>query len=134
MNVTVVILRQSLDLPALSVEGFSRAVYQFLWDTTNGRYAYTPKSQFEIDDLMLNQGYFYFTVVDLSEPSPGRDTKAIGALSAALPELDKEELDVIMATLGIKPQTNESNSTKVRVIDTFLNGIKYHGNLPRIAE
>ena len=133
MNIVITVLRQSLDVPVLNIEGYSRTIYQFLWDTTKGHYAYTPKSQFEVDDLMMNQVYFQFTVVDLSE-APSRDVRAVNALSSALTELDKEELDVVMSTFGLKAQTNDSNSLKVRIIDSFLSGIKYNGNLPRIAE
>jgi len=136
MNIAISILRQSLDLPALSIEGLSRSVYQFIWDSSAGRYSYTPKTQFEVDDLMLNQGYFHFTVTELTPADAvvTRDIKAINSLSAALPGLEKEELDAVLSAVGLKTQTNDSNSVKVRVIDSFLNGIKYNGNLPRIAE
>lgn len=136
MNIVISIIRQSLDLPALYVEGFSQKVYQFIWDTTNARYSYRPESQFEVDDLMHNQGYFAFTVSEVSQPATAvlRDVKEVNALSAALPGLDKEELDAVMSSVGLKTQTNDSNSIKVRIIDAFLNGTKYNGNLPRIAE
>lgn len=136
MNIIVAILRQSLDRPALAIEGFSRTVYQFLWDTKKGHYFYRPKTQQEVDDLMLNQVYFHFTVIEVPpEKTPVvRDVAAIEALRTALPQLDREELDVVTVSVGLKTQTNDSNSIKIRVIDAFLTGTKYNGDLPRIAE